>query len=336
MRNDDQVRKFVSSGGATVYKLPVPAFPKHYTNCYVLMLDPIVLVDTASGLGGSNKGLEDRLAEIKERFGETVTLQDVGRVIITHGHIDHFGGVNYVVEQSGAEVGIHGLDKMVLQNFKERLIVSAHNLKVFLKRSGLSRESVDGLIEMNKWSKDQFQPRDVQFTIKEGPVLDTPLIAYHTPGHCPGQICLQLHDILLTADHVLSRTTPNQSPESITRYTGVGHYLDSLEKVLEIEGVRIGLGGHEFEIEDIEQRVKDTIGFHEGRLAKTLDALKEPKTVAETSFALFGERKNYDVLLALNEAGAHLEYLYEHGEIVAVNAEDVERDEDPVLVYQAR
>lgn len=335
MRNDDQIRKFTSSGGVDVYKLPVEAFPKHFTNCYLVMLDPIVLIDTASGWEDSNKNLEEAFEHLRENFDEQVRIEDIGRIILTHGHIDHFGGLHFVRDRCGAEVGIHSLDRSVLQNFNERLIVSAHNLNVFLKRSGLSDKSVARLVDMNKWSKDTFKPCSVDFVIGEGAVLDTPLVAYHVPGHCPGQICLQLHDLLFTADHILSHVTPNQSPESITRYNGLGHYMESLDTVHDLDGIRVGLGGHELEVEDVSARAFDTLKFHEARLEKTLDALKEPKTVADTSLALFGERKNYDVLLAMLEAGAHLEYLYERGEVYAVNAEQVETAEHPVLLYQA-
>ena len=48
MHNDKTLRKYVSSGGTSVYKLPVEAFPHHVTNCYLVMSDPVTLLDTAS------------------------------------------------------------------------------------------------------------------------------------------------------------------------------------------------------------------------------------------------------------------------------------------------
>ena len=75
---------------------------------------------------------------------------------------------------------------------------------------------------------------------EEGMIPDSPFEAHHVPGHCPGQVCLQLDEILFTADHVLSYTTPAQAPEFIYRWTGVGHYFDSLRKAKKIDDVRLG------------------------------------------------------------------------------------------------
>jgi glyoxylase-like metal-dependent hydrolase (beta-lactamase superfamily II) len=335
MKNDKTVRKFVSSGGVTAYKLPVEAFDNHVTNCYLVMDDPITLLDTASGRDSANQELLDCFGRIREEFGEKATLNDVDRLIITHGHIDHFGGVNFVAEESDCEIGIHELDLSVVQNFKERLLVTSTNLHFFLDRSGLSEDRVTKLLNMNKWSKDSFKPRTVDFTFEEGRVQGGQLIAHHAPGHCPGQVCLQLHDILFTADHVLSHITPNQAPEAITRYTGLGHYMESLRKIRKVEGIRIGLGGHEEDMEDVAWRIDDTLAFHEGRLKKTLALLTEPSTVAEVSLGLFGPREKYHVLLAMLETGAHMEYLYERGSLVVTNYEDVDKEFNPVLKYQA-
>ena len=336
MINDKSIQKHVSSGGVTVYKLPVEAFPNHVTNCYLVMDDPVTLLDTGSGWEQSNADLQGDFDRLAEEFDESVTLKDVGRVIITHGHIDHFGGLNFVAEHSGAEVGIHALDSNVIQNFRERLLVSSTNLHIYLNRSGLSEKKVNDLLEMNKWSKGTFHTREIDFMIGEGQILDSPMYAYHAPGHCPGQVCIQLHDILFTADHVLSRITPNQSPESITRYNGVGHYIEALKKIRQLEGVRIGLGGHELEMEDLGGRIDDTLTFHDSRLNKTLEILAEPCTVADVSKGLFGKQVNYHVMLALMESGAHLEYLYERGQVVVTNVDEVEKEFNPVLIYQRR
>lgn len=333
MKNDTEIRRYETSSGKTVYKLPVEAFPKHFTNCYLVKEDAVTLIDCGSGWTDSNENLSRCFAELHSKFGETVTLSDVDRLILTHGHIDHFGGMNYVHEHSDAEVAIHGLDASVINNFDERLIVASKNLHVYLDRAGVSTERVDQLLTMHKWSKGQFHASKDLTVFEEGPIPDSPFHAYHTPGHCPGQVCLQLDGLLFTADHVLSFTTPAQAPEMIYRYTGLGHYFEALRKVRAIDDVRLGLGGHENEMNDVPKRTNEIIEFHERRLDKTLGICDRPKSIQEISLDLFGERKEYHVLLALLETGAHVEYLYERGQLVVSNIEEIEEEPNPVLKY---
>ena len=334
MQNDSAIRRFVSAGGTTVYKLPVEAFPNHLTNCYLVMTDPVTLIDAASGRDDSNASMLECFGRLQDEFNEKVQLFDVGRLIVTHGHIDHFGGVNFVVEQSEAEIYIHELDVSVIQYFKHRLILNTHNLHLFLDRAGLSPAAVERLLTMNKWSKDLFKPAKVDFTFDEGPLPGTPFEIFHTPGHCPGQVCLRLDDILFTADHVLSHITPNQSPEFITRYTGLGHYLESLQKIRSVPGIALALGGHEGDMTDLHGRIDESLAFHEARLEKTLGLCNEPKSIKDVSLDLFGERQDYHVLLAFLETGAHVEYLYERGRLAVTNIEEVEHEYNPVLLYQ--
>jgi glyoxylase-like metal-dependent hydrolase (beta-lactamase superfamily II) len=336
MHNDRVIRRFASAGGRVVYKLPVEAFPNHVTNCYLVMDGSLTLIDAASGWEDSNASLLDCFRRLREDFGEKVGLADVERLILTHGHIDHFGGINFVVEQAKARTGIHELDLSVVQHFKERLIVTTKNLHIFLERAGLSEDKVRKLLDMYKWSKDLFQAAQVDFSFREGPLERTDFEVFHTPGHCPGQVCLRLDDILFTADHVLSHITPNQSPEFISRYTGLGHYIESLRKVRKIPGITLALGGHEDPIEDLAKRIDETLAFHDERLNKTLELCREPASVSQTALGLFGERREYHALLAVLEAGAHVEYLYERGQLAVINIDEVEREYNPVLRYRVQ
>ncbi|MCA9982107.1 MAG: hypothetical protein KDD89_14785, partial [Anaerolineales bacterium] len=156
---------------------------------------------------------------------------------------------------------------------------------------------------------------------------------YHTPGHCPGQVCLQVDDIMLTADHVLGRITPHQAPESITMNMGLGHYLDSLTKLGRVPGIRLGLGGHEEPIPDVYGRIAEIKAAHDERLNKVLAICETPQTIAEVSQALFGARHSYHVLLAIEEAGAHVEYLYQRGALVAANVAEIAATRHPVIRY---
>ena len=70
------------------------------------------------------------------------------------------------------------------------------------------------------------------------------------------------------ADHILARTTPHQSPESITAYTGLGHYLESLQEDRRVEGSALALGGHEEPIEDVYQRIDGIRASHQRKLER--------------------------------------------------------------------
>lgn len=334
MKYDKTLKKFESSEGVTIYKMPVEAFPGHLTNCYLIMDDPVTLVDCASGMDSANADLRESFASLRDEFGVSVTLEDVKRLIITHGHVDHFGGFGFVVDATGAEIYIHQLDASVIRQFRERLLVSSNNLHFYLDRSGMSEERVKALVQMNRWSKDSIESREVDLALEDGPLPGSPIVIHHVPGHCPGQICIQVHDLMLTSDHILSRITPNQSPEVIMRYTGLGHYIDSLRKIGKVEGIRMGLGGHEAEMEDLGKRIDEIIDFHVERLDKVLDIVQEPKTLAEVSDGLFGKLMDYSILMGLLETGAHVEYLYERGQLHVTNFEDVEKTFNPILKYQ--
>lgn len=328
------VRKYTTSEGVKVYLLPVLAFPKHVTNCYLVLGDKPTLLDTGSGLKFSNDSLEEAFADLRANHGESLRLTDVKRVILTHGHIDHFGGLNYVAEQASPELCVHELDASTVTHFHERLIVSSRNLQFYLERAGLNAEEVADYVEKNKWSKNLFKAMPVDTTLEEGDRIGDLFQVYHTPGHCPGQVCLGLHDIMFTADHVLARITPNQSPEAIVRYNGLGHYYEALRKIRALGGYRIGLGGHEQDIPDIAARIDDIIAFHDRRLERTLEICAEPKTIREIALEMFPNAREYHVLLALTEAGAHVEHLHERGRLVVTNIDEVERDANPVLKYR--
>ena len=130
------IEKFVSANSLRVYRMRLEVFPGFDAHVHlVLGLDVPILIDAGSGLGNCNADLAERFSMVQMEYGEKVALKDVGRVLVTHGHMDHFGGVQYGVEQSGAAVGIHVLDKRVLTNYEERVLIASKSLREYLVRA---------------------------------------------------------------------------------------------------------------------------------------------------------------------------------------------------------
>jgi hypothetical protein len=146
---------------------------------------------------------------------------------------------------------------------------------------------------------------------------------------------LRVDDVLLTGDHVLPDTSPHQSPERLSLYTGLGHYLESLERVAAWgEGVRLALGGHEGPMHDLRGRVREIQRLHAERLARILELCQEPHTVAEVAHALFPGVAGYHVLLALEEAGAHIEHLATRGHLLVENLDELESGPGVAIRYR--
>ena len=108
-------------------------------NIYLLLeAGPPTLVDTGSGFGEANKQLLEGLDKVRSEFGESVTLADVKRIVITHGHIDHFGGLAFLHRKvPQAEIAIHELDVRILTAYEERVAVAKKAFRHFLQQAGV-------------------------------------------------------------------------------------------------------------------------------------------------------------------------------------------------------
>ena len=324
----------MTGDGRIIYSFRVRSFATLVNNIYIIDGgEGLILVDCGSGMPQANAELEAGFAAVSETFGRAVSLADISTILITHGHIDHFGGLNFVRRFTDAPIGVHILDRRVLSNHEERVVFSYRRLGDFLESAGVAIGQRESLMSIYLLGKTYYQSTPIQFLLEEGRPAVGDIGVYHVPGHCPGQVCLQVDDILLTADQILSRITPHQAPESITHHMGLSHYLDSLDKIAAVPGVRLGLGGHEDPMDDVPARIEAIRQSHDDRLGKVMAICREPKSIAEISRDLFGRVDSYHVLLALEETGAHVEYLHQRGELVAANLEEIEHTSHPVVRY---
>jgi glyoxylase-like metal-dependent hydrolase (beta-lactamase superfamily II) len=328
------VRRFTTAGGATIYLLAVETFPDHVNNVYLVRDGQrVTLYDCGSQTELSRKDLNRAQTILAKVYQEPRGLDDVADLVLSHAHIDHFGGVGHY-KARGVRVHAHEFDARVVTRFEERIVTAAMQLRVFLERAGVDERTRTELEQMYVFTKALFTSVPVDRLLRDGDEVNGYKL-HHAPGHCPGQICMQVHNILLTTDHILPRITPHQSPESITPWTGLDHYLLSLEKFRHIGGVDLGLPGHEEPIPRLSQRISEIEAFHRGRLEKVRALCAQPKTTAEIAHELFGAQPGYGRLLALEEAAAHVEYLARRGTLEIANLEELTRAPNPVLRYRA-
>jgi glyoxylase-like metal-dependent hydrolase (beta-lactamase superfamily II) len=331
------VRRFDAAGGATIVQLTVETFPRHVNNIY-LVLDPghTLLFDVGSGSGIARRDLALGFAAARAALGVDVRYEDVDTAVVSHTHIDHFGGALDLRAGSRAKLAVHEMDLRVLACFEERVVLATKDVEIFLRRAGVEPPEVEEMVAMYVGGRSWFRSVEVDRALRDGDVLGDGHRVVHTPGHCPGQICLLVGDVLLTSDHVLARITPHQFPQAITPFGGLMQYFISLEKVRRVPGVRLALGGHEDPIEDLGRRLDEIVAFHHDRLDKVRAACAAPRTVVEVAADLFGPQEGYGRILAIEEAGAHVEHLHALGQLRVANLDEVARARDPVLRYLVR
>jgi hypothetical protein len=76
--------------------------------------------------------------------------------------------------------------------------------------------------------------------------------------------------------------------------------------------------------------------MHQQRLELVLSYLHSANTINALSDYLFGKMFGLDGLLAIEEAGAHVEYLYQRGSLTIKNYDRLVDIRDPIeLQYQA-
>jgi glyoxylase-like metal-dependent hydrolase (beta-lactamase superfamily II) len=329
-----ELTSFETNQGAQIYRIPLNGFPDFWVYAYlVLVEDYLVLIDTGTNFHTSNTDLEKGFGEVSVMNGRDITFADLTHIFISHGHIDHIAGLSFVAPKTKALIAVHELDYRILANYQERKVVVSKRMREFLLESGVTKERVESIMEMYMSTKALFDSSRVDITYEDEGMQIGPFSFLNVPGHSSGAVAIRLHDVVFTGDHVLSAITPHMAPERLTLGTGLSHYLESLAKIKEWAGdVRLALGGHEDPITNLKGRVGEIAEEHKNRLGQVIGILEEPRTVSEVSRELFGEVYSYNVLLALEETGAHIEYLYKLGFIGIENLEEVEVESEVVPI----
>lgn len=312
---------FETSNRTKIHRIPLEAFPNFWAYVYVVLKDDFrVLIDCGSGTDSSHKDLLKGL--------EQVGLQpsDLTHILLTHAHIDHYGGLSKLKPLTQAKIGCHELDLQTVAHHEARLALISRRLASFLAETGLAEETREALLNIYRFTKALYQSVAVDFTYGASDMRVGPLEMIHLPGHCPGHVAMRLDDVVFCGDMVVEGVTPHLSPESINPYSGLDHYLESLMKIQQwSRDARLFLNGHDEAITDLHARIEATHQNLIRRMSKAVQALSEPLSVAEICTAIYGETGGYNQLLVMEKTGAYVEYFYEHGMIEITNPNEVER-----------
>lgn len=141
----------------------------HITNCYILYDDDknACVIDPG-----------DEFKKIKKEI-DNLNL-NIKYVILTHGHADHYGALDELVEYTNSKVYIH-------ENDVEMLFIDEYSYATQMNLN-VSKINRDKILKLN--DKDKINFGEIKLEV------------IHTPGHTAGSICLYEKDlkVLFTGD----------------------------------------------------------------------------------------------------------------------------------------
>ncbi len=258
------------------------------------------------------QALEQGVAEAGHR------LEDVSRILVSHGHVDHYGLAQLVRRRSGAEVFLHRRDwnKALAGRSVARMEAYFHKLGVPAEALGHigSMYVRTEALALKLEAAEPLEPgARFRFARFEGEIL-------HFPGHTPGLVCLHAPErrILFSDDHLLARVSPNPLLElgedgEEGAHQALVAYLDSARRLyrMDLEWLAPGHGepfqGHRATLDGL-------FAFYERRQDKLAAALAaRPKTAYELVSDVFGEAGSHQLFLMLSEVVGNLEVLEGQG-----------------------
>lgn len=299
-------------------ELPTP-FPLGAVNAYLIEGDPPTLVDTGPRADSTRAALEAGLAVHGYR------IEEVGRLIVTHHHVDHIGLAAEIVARSGAPLYTHAYNFAWLADYAAERDRQQPFYQRIWQDGGVPSEIVSAMKAANDRLPQWTASVTATAPLGEGDKVtlgSDVWQVYHTPGHAGGLICLwePRSRSLLANDHFIRDISSNPVLEPSPLMNGprprrLVEYLHHMQRMAALDPV-VALPGHGEPVTDVAGLVKDRLAFHKRRAQRLLDSLDgQALTLWELTQSLFPRlQRGMDFFLALSEVLGHLDVLEASGQ----------------------
>lgn len=291
-----------------IEKLVVPTpFPVGPINLYLIVDDPMTLVDTGPKTDDARAALEAEFARLGFKYSQ------LKRIILTHTHEDHCGLAAMLQRESGAPVFVHEWER---SGISESGRTRVH--RDLLLHCGVPKESIDAIADryarIHTYSEvvEEIETYrdDEEFIFQSGS-----LRVVHTPGHTPGSCSLfrESNRLLLSGDTVLKNITPNPviNPDPIDpsrRFPSLGEYLVSLARIRSLAPTLIKTS-HGDDVTDYEEHFNRLVRHIRERQTKVIGLVpRDGITAYQMADLVFPGVKDIHRFLAVSEAVAHLDF----------------------------
>lgn len=290
--------------------VPTP-YPVGPVTLYLLEGEPLTLVDT----GPATRLAWEALAAALAKLGRAPA--DIRRVLLTHGHHDHFGNAVRFA-RLGAEVFLHphDADNVRLQRrycarwrqLRRAAVPAATRVMVFL---ALWR------LDLTTRRLTSFQP------LSDGQTLShsgSEIRVHHTPGHSPGHVAFELvgEGVFISGDTLLDGITPNAvvdfDPVDPRRpFHSIHAYNTTLDRI-EALAPAVLLPAHGRCLPDVDEQIALVRRRQQERASHVMSVLAgDGATVGEVVERIFPRIGRIAVFLAYSEVLGHLLELERNG-----------------------
>ena len=291
--------------------------------------------DGRSTLFDTGIGTPDGIAALRGQAAHKgIDLRKLSRIVVSHGHLDHFGNAQLLSEESGARVHVHEADvEKVTGDARFAALLRKH--RSYFLRLGVPTDTLDQM----QAGADR-QPNTVRHVerarlapVNEGDVLQFKhfeAVVKHLPGHTPGLICLhaERQRFFFADDHVLARVSPNplldlSQGEGETKFRALSRYLEGAKWVRDLELDAL-LPGHGAAFRGHRELLDGLFAFYVLRQGKLLARLEQsPASIFELLPTLFPRRDPGRLVLMISEVLANVEVLEDQGRVTALEGEIV-------------
>jgi glyoxylase-like metal-dependent hydrolase (beta-lactamase superfamily II) len=296
--------------------LPTP-FPVGPVNCYLLLGSTVTVIDPGMVWRDSTDQLTAFLAEAG------LTPAGVDRVVVTHGHPDHFGAAGWLSDQADAPVlcGRAEIHKLLGQFGRLHHSELGGSLGIPDTLRDTFASFYTGVRRFTSVIDDRrLTPVDDLDTLSLGDRMWT---AQVTPGHAVGHLSLRddTGDVLMSGDHLLGNITPNpviepdlELPDG--RRRSLTEYLASLDRFAAM-APKLVLPGHGPGFTDVTTLIELTRDHHDRRCIEVLDLVRTlgTPTPFDLSVAMFPQLEGFSHMLGVSEALGHLDLLEDAGQV---------------------